>query len=378
MNIAYLSVFYPYRGGIAQFNAALFGALEKRHRIHAFTFKRQYPDFLFPGKTQYVTETDTAVQIPARRIVDTLNPFTWRTCAKEIIRSKPDLLLIQQWMPFFAPSLGYIAKSVKTHGIPVISLMANVIPHEHKPGDEILTKYFLNRSDAFIVLASAVGKDLLKLRPDAKFECHPHPNYAHFGKKIHKDEAREKLGLPKEKKIILFFGLIRKYKGLDLLIEAVAGLPEDYHLLIAGEVYGDDESYTNIITEKKLESRVSFHNRFLNDDELHIFFSAADVCVLPYRTATQSGIVGIAYQFELPVISTDVGGLKEVIEPYGCGIIVERPDSGLIRSAILDYFNSGNAEQYKQNIRNAQKHFSWESLADVVERLYSQLLIVNC
>ena len=193
MRIAFLSVFYPYRGGISQFNSCVFRALEKRNEIRAFNFKRLYPKLFFPGKTQLVTESDSADKIPSVQILDSINPFSFSTTEIEIEKFNPDLLLIDFWMPFFAPCLGYISKKLRKKGIKTIAILSNVIPHEKKPGDIILTKYFLNRCDGFIVLADSVRKDLIKLKPDAKYRIHSHPNYEHFGNKIPKENAREML-----------------------------------------------------------------------------------------------------------------------------------------------------------------------------------------
>ena len=363
MKIAYLSVFYPYRGGISQFNAALYRALEKKHDVKAYTFKRQYPDFLFPGKTQFVEPGDTADAIPAERTLDSINPASWRKTVNMINEISPDMLITQTWMPFFGPSLGWVAGHFKKK-IPTVSIIANMKPHEPNPGDVILSKFFLKRSHGFIVMAEEVKNDMLELKPDAEYFYHPHPNYEHFGEKVEKAVARDKLNLPMDKNIVLFFGLIRDYKGLDILIKAFKDMPDDHFLLVAGEVYGDDKRYTDLLKENLPENNYRFVNRYISDDEVPLYFSAADLCALPYRTATQSGIVGIAYHFGLPVVSTDTGGLREVIEPYGTGIVVDHADEELIRNAIKTYFKEGLQKEFSQNVDKFSRKYTWDSMAD--------------
>ncbi|MCX6154159.1 MAG: glycosyltransferase [Candidatus Kapabacteria bacterium] len=372
MKIAYLSAFYPYRGGIAQFNAALYRALEKSHDIKAFTYSRQYPGFLFPGTTQFVTDNDSADKIPAQRILDSINPLTYCTASKKILAERPHLFISKYWMPFLAPSLGWVARSMKKHGVINISVLGNVTAHEPRTGDSQLTKFFLNQFDGFVAMANEVRDDLMELKPDAKYIYHHHPNYNHFGNKIDKQTARKKFGISPDKKVILFFGLIRKYKGLDILLEALKN-SDDYYLLIAGEVYGDEIFYQEIIKRNNLTEKVQFHNRYIPDNEVNEFFSASDVCVLPYRTATQSGIVGVSYNFELPVISTDIGGLKEVIEPYNCGIVITKPEVHLLRAAIDKYFTENKLIDYQTNIRQSIKYFSWDNLAKEIENFYIEL-----
>lgn len=366
MKIAFLSVFYPYRGGISQFNACLYRALERNHVVKAFNFKRQYPNFIFPGKSQYVAANDTADKIPSERLLDSINPFSYLRTAREIEKYNPDLLLIQHWTPIFAPAFGYIARYFKKRGKPVLSLVANVKPHEKIPFEMIISKFFLNQNNGFILLADAVKNDLLDLMPNAKYFVHPHPNYTHFGEKIEKATARDFLGLPHDKKLLLFFGFIRKYKGFDVLIEALALLPSDYHLLAAGECYGSFEPYDKLISQYDLEQRVHYFGDYLPDDKIAPYFSASDVCILPYRSATQSGITGIAYHFGLPVISTDVGGLKEVIEPFRTGIVIEKAEPHLLASAIEDYFSGTIADEFRSNVGKFSEKYTWLSLADVI------------
>ncbi|MCX6148731.1 MAG: glycosyltransferase [Candidatus Kapabacteria bacterium] len=361
MKIAYLSTFYPYRGGIAQFNASLFKEFEKYNETKAFTFSRQYPDLLFPGSSQLVSETDIAEKIDAERILDTINPFSYLSAASKINKFNPDLLITKFWMPFFAPSLGSVTRRLKN--TKRISILDNVIPHEKRIGDMQLINYFLNSNDAFIAMSRTVQNDLLSLKPNAKSILIPHPLYDHFGAKIDKEEACKKLNIPQDNKILLFFGFIRDYKGLDLLIEAMSRLGDTYHLVIAGEVYGDYSKYEKQIDGLGIRDKVSNFVRYISDEEVPLFFSCADVCILPYKTATQSGIVGISYHFDLPIISTDVGGLREMIGDFNTGLMVESPNSELIANAINEYFSSGKIEEYKQNILKYKSLANWKNLA---------------
>src|ERR1035437_6043426 len=278
MKLAYLSTFYPFRGGTAQFNASLYRAFEKEHTVKAFTFTRQYPDFLFPGETQMVTEKDNADKISSERILDTMNPLSYYSSASKIRKFSPDILLMKYWMSYMAPSLGTVAKKIKEQS-KVITILDNVIPHEKNFFDAAFTKYFLKQNHGFVVMSDSVKNDLLKFIPDAKYIFHSHPLYDHFGKKADSIEARKKLKIPGEKKVVLFFGFIRDYKGLDLLIDAVAKLNDEYVLVIAGEVYGSFEKYDQQIEKLGIQNKISSHVRYISDDEVPLFFSSADVCV---------------------------------------------------------------------------------------------------
>lgn len=366
MKIAYLSTFYPFRGGIAQFNAALTRALQKEHEVKAFTFTRQYPNFLFPGTSQFVTDDDKVDNIQADRVLDSINPFSYYRTAKKIASWKPDILLTKFWMPFFGPSLGKVAQKLKKNGVINISVLDNVIPHEKRKGDILLAKYFLKHQHKFIVMSNQVKNDLLSLHTNAEYVHCEHPLYNHFGKKTDKLAARENFGIPSDRKVLLFFGFIRKYKGLDLLLYALNNLPDDYHLIIAGEVYGSFEPYQKIIDNLHLSSRITKIVKYINDKEVPDIFSAADVCVLPYKSATQSGIVGISYHFDLPVVATDVGGLKEMIANYNTGIIADTPDAKAIENSIQKYFHKELYPELSKNILRYKEIASWETLAQKI------------
>lgn len=363
MRIAYLSTFYPYRGGIAQFNASLFRALEKDHDVKAFTFTRQYPEILFPGKTQMVENDETADAIPSSRVLDSVNPLSYFSAANRINEFQPDILIMKYWMSFLAPSLGTAAGRVnrKTR---IITVLDNVIPHERKFYDNILTKYFLSKNDGFVAMSDAVMKDLYSLKPKSKCIRMDHPLYNHFGEVKNRETACKELKIDPNKKNLLFFGFIRDYKGLDLLIEAFNKLDPGYNLIIAGECYGSFDKYQEMINKSPLRENISVFTDYIPDSKVPVFFGAADVCILPYKSATQSGITSISYHFELPIIATDTGGLKESIEDGTTGLIVPTPDSTLISEAIKQYFSGSQQASMRKNIQLLKEKLSWDKFAD--------------
>ncbi len=360
MKIAFLSTFFPFRGGIAQFNALLYRALEKENTVKAFTFKRQYPEFLFPGETQFVTPEDKVDEIPAIRVLDSINPLTYILSARKVKEFEPDIIITKYWMTFFGPSLGYVCKKLNRKA-KRISVLDNVIPHEKRFFDGFCNRYFLNNNDGFIVMSDAVLNDLISIKPEAKYLRVNHPVYDHFPALINQDEAQKQLGLDPSKKTILFFGFIRDYKGLDLLIQAMEDLDESYQLVIAGEVYGSFEKYQLLVNQSKAKNRISLFNKYIGDDDVAIYFSASDVCVLPYKSATQSGITSISNHYNLPIIATNVGGLKETIHHEKTGLIVDVADSKEIARTINHYFNHDYKSVFAQNIAIEKAENSWEN-----------------
>ncbi len=409
MKIALLSCFYPYRGGISQFNACLYSELGREHDVKAFNFKRQYPEFLFPGKTQYVTDDDNAARLESESLLDSIDPFSWGRTFRAIRAWEPDLVITRYWMSFFAPSLGHVTRRLRKAsekagekagkmkalengqngqnggnggnegggenggkggwgGCTVISILDNVVPHERRFFDTPLTKWFLKGSDGHLVMCRAVADDLLKLSPGAKFIERQHPLYTHFGRKLPREEAEARLGLLPGKRNLLFFGLIRDYKGLDILLEAFANLPEDYQLIVAGEPYGSFDKYRKIIQERipggadGAQSRVRLFLNYVKDSEVAVYFSAADLCVLPYRSATQSGISSVSYHFGVPMVVTDVGGLRETIGERGTGIVARECTPECVRQEIVNYFDDpGVGESCKRNIEAEKERLSWKS-----------------
>lgn len=374
MKIVFLSTFYPFRGGIAQFSAHLYREAEKKHDVEAVTFTRQYPKLLFPGKTQLVSADDTADKIPAKRWLDSINPFTYISTARKIKNLQPDLIISRYWMSFFAPSFGWILGKQDKKTIR-LAILDNVIPHERRFFDDAFNRFFISRNDGFIVMSEQVRKDLLFYLPKAKHLLIPHPIYNHFGSKISKSEALKKLSISEciDKKVLLFFGIIRDYKGLDILLNTLQLLDESYILIVAGEVYGSFEKYENIINKKKLEKKVKLYNRYIDDAEVTNFFSAADVCVLPYRSATQSGITNISYHFEVPVISTNVGGLAETISHGRTGLIAEEVNEKALLKQIKNFYEVYNPKEFAQNIQHYNKENSWENFVSKMLDFSTQL-----
>lgn len=373
MRIAILSCFYPFRGGISQFNASLFNELSRSHTVRAFNFKRQYPDFLFPGKTQYVAPDDEAVPIESTALLDTASPISYVRTLKAIREWAPDLLVVRYWMPWFAPSLGFVTRHMKKH-CRVISILDNVIPHEKRFFDKPLTGYFLKGSTGFVTLCHEVARDLNGFRPDAPCRTLFHPLYSHFGNPLPREEAERKLGIRSGCRNILFFGLIRQYKGLDILLEAFNALPEDFQLIVAGEPYGSFEPYRKIIDASPAKDRIHLFPQYIRDSQVKDYFSAADVTVLPYRSATQSGISSISYHFEVPMIVTDVGGLKETIGDTGTGIVAKEATPQCITNAIEHYFADPSVrENCISHIRKEKDRLSWsrfcEGLTEFAESL---------
>ena len=360
MKIAFLSTFYPFRGGIAQFNALLYRAFEKEHTVKAFTFKRQYPNFLFPGETQYVTKEDVADEILSEEVLDSINPITYLFTSQKVKQFAPDILITKYWMTFFGPCLGYVAKQLNKKA-KRISILDNVIPHEKRFFDGFCNRYFLKHNDGFVVMSDAVLKDLLSIKPDAKYIRVNHPVYNHFPAPIAREVAQSTLKLDPSKKTLLFFGFIRDYKGLDLLIQAMNVLDDSYQLIIAGEVYGSFDKYQELIDNSTANSRIALYNQYIADNEVSDYFSAADVCVLPYKSATQSGITSIANHYNLPIIATNVGGLKETIHHHKTGLIVDKTEISDIAATIKTYFDSNLKHLFAAEIEKEKQENSWEN-----------------
>lgn len=372
MKIAILSPFYPYRGGLAQLNARLYTELSRHNEVKAYTFTTLYPEFLFPGKTQYVQEGDTATIIKSERVLNSINPFSYITTARRINKYAPDIVIIPYWMSFMAPAFGSVSLLLDKK-IKIVSLVHNAISHERTLIEKPLAKYFFNRCDAFIVMSEPVREDLLKLKKNAKILLQPHPIYDQYAERSDKDIACEGLNIPINKKNLLFFGLIRDYKGLDVLIQAMSDLNDDYQLIIAGECYGSFDKYQQLIDNSPLKGNIKVFEQYIPDTMVPVLFSAADVLILPYRSATQSGVVALAYQMELPMIGTNVGALGKTIEEANTGIVVNSATPENIAQGINDYFTSGKIEIYKTNVLNEKKKLSWDNFATSINRFITQL-----
>ncbi len=373
MRIAILSPFYPYRGGLAQLNARLYTELGKRNEVKAFSFTTLYPNFLFPGKTQYVSEKDSATIVDSERVLSSINPFTYIKTAKAINRYSPEILIIPYWMSFMAPAYGTICRLLKKK-TKVVSLVHNAIPHERTLIDKPLARYFFNGSDAFIVMSEPVEKDMLSLRKNAKILLQPHPIYDHYAERIDRSQACDNLGIKKDKKNLLFFGLIRDYKGLDVLIESMNRLDDSYQLIIAGESYGSFDRYDKLISESLRKDNIVVFEQYIPDEMVSILFSAADVLVLPYRSATQSGVVALAYQLELPMIATDVGALGSTVQEAQTGLVIPSATVEYLSEGINNFF--ADDEQitiYNENIKKEKSRLSWDSFTRSIEKFFMEL-----
>ena len=373
MKISIFSAFYPFRGGIAQFNARLVRSLEKENEVTAFTFKKQYPNFLFPGSSQFEKSGSAPLGIKIHTILNTINPFNWLMVARFIRKQKPDFILFRYWLPFFGPCLGTIGKLVKSH-TKVLALTDNIIPHEKRIGDHVFTKYFVKNCDGFIAMSKVVLNDLSIFTQNLNKAYSPHPMYENYGDLISIDLARKKLNLNPHDKIILFFGLIRHYKGLDILLEALAA-PEiknqGVKLLIAGEFYDDKNFYLQLIKKLKLQDHVIVHDKFIPNDEVRDYFCASNLVAQTYRNATNSGVTMVGYFYEKPMLVTNVGGLSEIVPNEVCGYVVEN-NCALISEKVVDFFTKDREKEFVKNVKIEKKKYEWIEFINSLLTLYNR------
>lgn len=365
MNITIIGSAHPLRGGgIATFNERMAEVLQQQgHHVVIYSFSLQYPSFLFPGKSQF-TDEPAPKGLEIRSVINSVNPLNWISVGNRIKNEKPDLIIVRYWLPFMGPCFGTILRRVrKNKHTRIVAITDNVIPHEHRPGDMAFTKYFLKSADAFLAMSKDVLKDL-KQFTDKPAVFSPHPVYDNYGNAVGREEACKKLGLNPSEKYILFFGFIRKYKGLDLLLDAMkderikqAGIK----LIVAGEFYGDGDSYLQQIQNNGIGDSVKLFTEFIPNDEIKYYFSATDLVVQPYRTATQSGITQVAYHFEKPMVVTNAGGLSEVVPDGKVGFVTE-PDAAQIATAILKFYETGSLPDLKNNIASEKQKYSWDTL----------------
>ncbi len=361
---------YPLRGGgISTFNERLARAFQDNgDDVTIYNFSLQYPGFLFPGKTQY-SEEEAPEDLNIITKVNSVNPVNWFKVGKEIRKLNPDLLIIRYWIPFMAPCLGTIANSIrKNKHTRVIAITDNVIPHEHRVGDAMLTKYFVKRVDGFVTMSRSVLKDLELFDTEKPRAFCPHPLYDNFGDPIDKAEAKKILQLDQDQKYILFFGFIRDYKGLDLLLKAFADKRlREYplRLLVAGEFYTDPAPYNEIIRSAGIEDIVTMDNAFIPNTAVAKYFCASDLVAQPYKDATQSGVTQIAYHFDKPMVVTNVGALPEMVPHEKVGYVVD-PDEKQIADSILAYFKDEKEQEFTANVREEKKKYSWGNMIDAI------------
>lgn len=366
---------YPLRGGLATFDELFCKAfIGQGHHCEIISYSLQYPGFLFPGTTQYDASGNAPKDIKIHTLINSVNPFSWFKTARFIKAQKPDFIVFRFWIPFMAPALGCIARLVRKKGIKVLAITDNVIPHEKFPAKRQLANYFIKGCDGFVTMSKAVMKDLEEFTTTPNRKYLLHPLYTSFGEKLEKAAARRALGLPEDASLVLFFGLIRKYKGLDMLLQAFGELKSrpGIKLVIAGEFYEDRQPYLDLIKEYGIEEQVILHGNFIANEDVKLYFSAADLVALPYRDATQSGVTQVSFHFEVPTLVTNVGGLGEIIPNKTAGYVVE-PNGKAIAGAISDYFSNSRMEAFTEGMKNEKQKYDWKIFVDEVVDLYKKL-----
>ena len=362
---------HPLRGGLATFNQRLAKEFNDRgDDCSIYSFSLQYPSFLFPGKTQFTDEPAPA-RIKIHTVINSINPFNWIKMGNRLKKEKTDLIIVRFWLPFMGPALGTILRRVKKNKhTRIVCIADNVIPHEKRPGDKPFTSYFLKSCDAFVTMSEKVLNDLRLFEKDKPAQLVSHPLYDNFGAILSKQEARNHLGLPATEKIILFFGFIRKYKGLDILLEAMAN-PQlksaGIKLLVAGEFYEDEKPYREQIEKLQLSDSLILKTDFIPDSEVKYYLCAADAVIQPYRNATQSGVTPLAYHFEKPMVVTNVGGLPSLVPHEKVGLVVE-PNPEAIAAGILRFYQLGE-DYFIPHLRSEKEKYSWASLVQAITKL---------
>ncbi len=362
---------HPLRGGLATFNQRLAKQfMDEGHQCAIYSFSLQYPSFLFPGKTQYNDEP-APENITIHSVINSVNPFNWITIGKRLKKGKPDLVIVRFWLPFMGPALGTILrKTKKNNHTKIICIADNIIPHEKRIGDKPFTRYFLKSCDAFITMSEKVMNDLRLFQPAKPAQLVLHPLYDNFGSITQKAEARKHLGLPENEKIILFFGFIRKYKGLDILLEAMADQRlkhSEVKLLVAGEFYEDEKPYKELIEKLGIQKQLKLRTVFIPDSEVKYNLCAADAVIQPYRNATQSGVTPLAYHFEKPMVVTNVGGLPSLVPHEKAGLVVA-PKPKAIADGILRFYELGE-DYFIPHLRNEKEKYSWAKMVSSILRL---------
>ncbi len=367
---------YPYRGGLAAYNERLAREfIQQGYQVKIETFTLQYPGILFPGKTQFA-DWEAPEGLNIKRTVSSINPFNWLKVGKRIRKEKPDILMVRYWLPFMAPCLGTICRKVrKNKHTKVICLADNIIPHEKRPGDKLLTSYFMKSIDGMVAMSESVLSDMKSFRADLSHALCPHPLFDNFGDKLETSKAKKILGLDSSLNYLLFFGFIRDYKGLDLLLKAFADdrlkqLP--VKLIVAGEFYTDSKPYLELIGKLQLSERVILKTDFIPDNEVNRYFGAADLLVQPYKSATQSGVTQIGYHFEKPMLVTNVGGLAEIIPDQKVGYAVE-PNEPAIADALLDFYENKRQDEFEKNLKIEKQKFSWKNMVNAFISVYENV-----
>ncbi|HKK11119.1 MAG TPA: glycosyltransferase [Bacteroidales bacterium] len=368
---------HPFRGGMADFNHRLAQAfLANGDEVEIINFTTQYPGFLFPGKTQF-SEDKPPEGLKIQRKLSSVNPISWISAGLIIRKMKPDILMVNYWLPLMAPAFGSLIRvAVRNRKTRVLSVVHNIIPHEKRIGDYWFSKYFSAAVDGFLTLSRSVLKDLDAFDKTKPRQFNPHPLYDHYGEPHDRRLAKIQLGLDPDKKHLLFFGFIRDYKGLDLLLKAMKPVKErlpGVELVVAGEFYSSPDSYHQIIKDLQIDEYVNLHTDFISSERVGLYFSAADLVVQPYKTATQSGVTQIAYHFNKPMVVTNVGGLGELVPHEIAGLVVD-PEPAAIAMAVEKYFREQKESVFVENIKELKKMYSWKKLIAKLNQLDEKVI----
>lgn len=369
MKIIILGTAYPYRGGLAVYNERLAREFQKEgNEVEIWTFRMQYPSLLFPGKTQF-SEEGAPQDLKILRKANSINPFNWFKVRHEIKKAKADIVIVKFWLPFMAPCLGTIVRGARNkEKTRVISILDNIIPHEHRIGDHLFADYFVKSVDGFVAMSESVLDDVKTfdtIKP--KVFCR-HPLYDNFGSMAGRDESLKELGLDTKFRYMLFFGLIRDYKGLDLMLKAYADSEfrnMNVRLIVAGEFYSGSEKYFELEKELGLEGLIIWKCEFVPDSRVKYYFGAADIIVQPYKSATQSGVTQIAYHFEKPMLVTNVGGLSEIVPDGKVGYVVE-PNENEIAEKLIDFFKNNRQTEFSEGLKDEKKKYAWSNMTSAI------------
>ncbi len=376
MKVAILGSAYPYRGGLAAYNERLAREfIAQGDEVTIYTFTVQYPDILFPGVSQYSDE-QAPEGLEIHRVLNSVSPLSWWRTVQMIKKGKYDLFISKFWIPFMGPSLGTVARGLRSSKQTTrISILDNVVPHEKRLGDRPLTSYYVASMQGFVAMSQKVYDDLSEYDTDKPRILSPHPMFDNFGKAVSQSDAQTFLGLDTSYHYILFFGFIRKYKGLDILLEAMSDPRFEgrkIRLIVAGEFYDNPAPYLDIIEEYGLQDRVVLYDKFITDQEVKYYFCASDLVVQPYKSATQSGVTQIAYHFEKPMIVTDVGGLSDLCPDGRVGYVVE-PNAQQISDAIFKFYDMNKEKVFEENIKVEKKRYTWDILVQNIKKLKQEI-----
>ena len=368
MKIAFITPFPPYRGGISKHSENLYNALQINHDVDVYNFKRQYPNILFPGKSQY--QTSTKDNLNSFRIIDTINPLSWNKTAKQVIKLKYDVVLFRYWHPFFIPAYNSIINTIRQskNGVKIFAICDNIIPHESYSLQKILIKKFIDKLDGVITMSENVNNELKNINPKINSKCLFLPILDDLPPLLDSFESRETLCLDIDKKVLLFFGLIRDYKGLDILLHSIGSLNnkilDSFQLLVVGESYENINKYKKIVKEYAIEENIVWINEYVPDNKISLYFSACDYVVLPYKTASQSGIIPMAYNYNKPVITSNIEGIKDQVINGKTGFLFESEDAKSLKELLEKIILDLDIDDSLEKLIDYKEKFSTKNLAN--------------